>query len=559
MIGAQLRTHHPNREIRVALRLLNIFLASGSECQPAIRMDEFETAKQSFFEGLRLLETNNLQAAEEQFARSLKLVPDRVSTLNNLSAVKIKLEKYVEAGEFARKAIALEDKSREAWSNLGIALTAMDRHEEALQACDRAINGSSSDAKAWLAKATVLFKLKRYDEALLACDQALKLDDSQYEIEYAKSLILKELNRPGEAQKTYRRSLQMRVDSSPVFVAERHATQKADVLVINPNPVLDDSLKSFESLSLHSPNYPSQLAERFSEDFHFTCIFEGDAIRDSARKKIPQPDFVLNNCANGELILSGGDLWRLSAVIDSFRVPVVNHPAKVVQTLRDESAKLIGNIPGILLPKTVRFSQVGKSGEELLHEIEDQYDYPLIVRMLACHDGMGMTKVDSRHALVEALASGFAEKFFVTQFVDSRAGNKLFRKIRATVVKDEILITRVDYDSIWNIRGRKSEERVPFYLENAHLLDEEKRICKNPEAELGRSAIQSLRAMRDRIPLDVFGVDFEVNADGLLVFYEANAAMNLFSTARKQIPYPKEAEDCLKLAFQRYFTSLAAD
>jgi len=138
--------------------------------------------------------------------------------------------------------------------------------------------------------------------------------------------------------------------------------------------------------------------------------------------------------------------------------------------------------------------------------------------MLACHDGMGMTKVDSRHTLVEALASGFAEKFFVTQFVDSRGGNMLFRKIRATVVKDEILITRVDYDSIWNIRGRKSEERVPFYLENAHLLDEDKRICKDPEAELGRSAIQSLRAMRDRIPLDVFGVDFEVNADGLLVF-----------------------------------------
>ena len=339
-------------------------------------MDDFETAKQFFFEGLHLLEANNLQAAEEQFARSLKLVPDRVSTLNNLSAVKIKLKQFVEAGELARKAIALEDKSQEAWSNLGIALTAMDRHEEALQACDRALNGNSSHARAWFAKAMILRELKRYDEALLACDQALKLNDNQHEIEYAKSLILKELNRPGEAQKVYRRSLQLRVDSSPVFVAERHATQKADALIINATPVLDDSLRSFESLSLHSPNYPGQLAERFSEDFHFTYIFEGDAIRDSARSQIPQPDFVINNCANGELILSGGDLWCLSAVIDSFRVPVVNHPAKVVQTLRDVSAKLIENIPGILVPKTVRFSPAGKSGEELLHEIEDQYDYP---------------------------------------------------------------------------------------------------------------------------------------------------------------------------------------
>ena len=58
--------------------------------------------------------------------------------------------------------------------------------------------------------------------------------------------------------------------------------------------------------------------------------------------------------------------------------------------------------------------------------------------------------------------------------------------------------------------------------------------------------------------MDVFGLDFDVDADGRLIFYEANATMNLFSTARKEVPNPKAAEDGLKLAFQRYFTSLAA-
>ena len=169
-----------------------------------------------------------------------------------------------------------------------------------------------------------------------------------------------------------------------------------------------------------------------------------------------------------------------------------------------------------------------------------------------------MTKVDSRDALVEVLSSGFPEKFFVTEFVDSRGGNEFFRKIRAAIVKDEIIIVRVDYDTYWKIYARKSDERVAFYLGNAYLLDEEKRICKDPEAGLGRSAIQSLRAIRDRIPLDVFGVDFDVDADGSLVFYEANATMNLFSTAREEVPYPKDADDYLQLAFQRYLTSLVA-
>jgi len=102
---------------------------------------------------LHLLEANNLQAAEIQFARSLEILPDRVSTLNNLSGINIKLEQFAEAEEFARKAIALEDKSAEAWSNLGIALTATERHEEALQACDRALNYDPSHAGVWLAKA----------------------------------------------------------------------------------------------------------------------------------------------------------------------------------------------------------------------------------------------------------------------------------------------------------------------------------------------------------------------------------------------------------------------
>ena len=95
-------------------------------------------------------------------------------------------------------------------------------------------------------------------------------------------------------------------------------------------------------------------------------------------------------------------------------------------------------------------------------------------------------------------------------------------------------------------------------IHHPHLLDDEKRICKDPEAGLGRSAIPSLRAIRDRISLDVFGIDFDVDAAGRLIFYEANATMNLFSTARKEVPNPKEADDALKLAFQRYFTSLAA-
>ncbi|MGO8766727.1 MAG: tetratricopeptide repeat protein [Limisphaerales bacterium] len=521
-------------------------------------MDNFEAAKQHFVKGLQLFEANDLQGAEIQFTQSLAILPDRVSTLNNLSAVKLKLEKFAEAEALALKAIAAGDKSPEAWANLGIARTATHRHEEALQAYARALQCNSAYARAWLNKAMTLLELKRYEEALEACNQALKLNSSQYEILYAKSRALKELGRLDEARKTYLTSFEMRAISSPLFIAERRATQKADILVISHNPGMDDTLKSFEELQIRCPNYAGQLADVFQNEFHFNFIFEGDATRSSARQKIPRPDLVINNCGNGDVLLSRGFLPDLTGLIDGFGVPVVNHPSKALRTTRDATAAALADVPGVLAPKTARFDSTGKTPEDMAREIEGQYDYPLITRTVDLQEGRGMTKVDSREALMAVFSAGLPKKFFVTAFVDSRGEREFYRKVRAAAIGDQIIISRVDFDSYWNVRGRKAARRVPFYLEHQFLLDEEKRICKDPEAELGRSAIQALRAIRDRIPLDVFGIDFDVGPDGVVIFYEGNAAMNLLTTAHKEVPNPKEPEECLKLTFHRHLTSLAA-
>jgi glutathione synthase/RimK-type ligase-like ATP-grasp enzyme/predicted negative regulator of RcsB-dependent stress response len=521
-------------------------------------MNDFETARQQFVEGLKLLEANNVEGAELKLGQSLEALPDRVSTLNNLSVVKMRLDKFAEAEELAKKAIAVDEKSPEAWSNRGIALMAMKRQEEALQAYERALQCNPSFAGAWLNKAMALFELKKFDQALAACDMAQKFSYNQYEVLFTKSRILKELRQSEEANKLYMMSIEAQATLTPVYISDRHASQRADILIISQNPILDGSLKSFEILHRTCHNYPGQLAMKLEGDFHFSFVFERNATRQSARKLIPQPDVLINNCANGELLLSDCKLPNLTEVIDSFGVPVVNHPQKAVQTTRDATVSLLSGIPGIVAPKTVRFSSKGKTPEEMVKEIEEQFDYPLITRTLVSQEGKGMGKMDSREALLAELSSNFSGDFFVTQFIDSRRGKEFFRKIRAAVVMDEIIIGRADFDFNWNVHGRKKPGRVPFYLERPFLLEEEKQICSDPEAALGRSAIEALRTIRDRIPLDVFGIDFEVDADGLLVFYEANATMNLLSTAAPEVPNPKESDDRLREAFRSYLESLAA-
>ena len=522
-------------------------------------MDTFDTAKKFFLEGLRLLENGDFSAAESQFARSLELLPDRVSTLNNLAAVQLKLNKFVEAEAAARKATSLEASSPEAWLNLGMAFSASNRPEAALSAYEQVLFHNPTHAGAWLSKARTLFTLKQPPAALAACEQAEQLQASTYETLYTKCQILKELGRLDEAQTCYQKALASRVEKSPAFITERRASQKARILIVNPDPILDESLKPFELLHLYCSNFPGQLYRRFQDKFHFLYVFETDAALGTARWQIPQPDLVLNNCTNGERLLTKGRLASLSELVDCFGVPVINHPAKAVTTTRDVSAKLVADLPGVIVPQTQRFSAAGKTPEEIAQTIEAQFTYPFITRHLALQMGKGMTKVDSRAELVAVLRSAaFPEGFFITQFVDSRHGSPLYRKIRAAFIKDEIIICRVDFSPDWNVRGRKTDDRVAFYLKNPHLLTEEQRLCSAPETHLGTLAMQSLRAIRQRINLDIFGLDFDVDAAGRVVFHEANATMNLFSTARKEVPNPESAEIALRLAFENYFDSLAS-
>lgn len=522
-------------------------------------MNDFETAKESFLQGLQFVQANDLSSAEAAFTRSLEILPERVSTLNNLSAVKLKLGKFSEAETFARKAVALENNSPEAWSNIGLALTATDRHEEALQACDHALSCNAADVMAWLAKIVALRALNKFSEALVACDQALKLAPNKYELLYNKSLILKELDQPSEAQEAYERAIETKVAVSPVFIGERCATQKAEALIVNRRPALDGSFRSFESLSRYCQNFPGQLGENLHEDFHFNAVFFTDALQPAMRSNIPKPDFVINNYVDAELLASQGELPALTEFIDSLGVPVVNHPAKAVQTGREDAARFFGDIPGVIVPKTMRFSSLAKTRQALAREIEDEFTFPIITRTVVGHEGVGMSKADSHESLMKVLSAGDCpDDLFVTQFIDTRGNNTYYRKIRAAGVGDEILVVRADFSTDWNVHGRKKPKRWAFYKDNPHVIEEEKRICADPEAALGRTAMQALRAIRERHPLDIFGIDFDVDAEGRVIFYEANAAMNLFSTAPKEIPNPKEAGDRFKLAIQRFFTSLVS-
>ena len=190
-------------------------------------------AKEHFFNGVSLLEKERFEDAEQEFIKSLEFLPDRASTLTNLSAAQFKLNKYAEARISAKKAIALDpnngqgflnlgliekesdnlelainlfDKAitleptlSEAYLNQGAALNEMYRNEEAISSLNKAISLQPNYAEAYSNKGNALLELNRYDEAISLFDKAISLQPNYAEAYSNKGNALLELNRYDEA------------------------------------------------------------------------------------------------------------------------------------------------------------------------------------------------------------------------------------------------------------------------------------------------------------------------------------------------------------------------
>jgi hypothetical protein len=86
----------------------------------------------------------------------------------------------------------------------------------------------------------------------------------------------------------------------------------------------------------------------------------------------------------------------------------------------------------------------------------------------------------------------------------------------------------------WMVTGwRARPEGIDFYRANPRTIEESNRIVGDPEGQLGAEVMQTLGAIRDRIPLDMFGVDFDVDRNGQVVFFEASAAMIFYANNRR--------------------------
>lgn len=163
----------------------------------------FELAKDHFSFALGHIENERWIDAERELRASHGYMPNRVSTLTNLSAVLIRQKRFDEAEVFLEKALTLDPQNPELIINLGVTKSKAGQFDLALERCERVIQICPDHAGAWLNRGSILIPLKRYDEAIESFDHAIKLNSSYAEAYYNLALLQLQLHDYKQGFKNY--------------------------------------------------------------------------------------------------------------------------------------------------------------------------------------------------------------------------------------------------------------------------------------------------------------------------------------------------------------------
>ena len=187
-------------------------------------MTNIEIAKQLFTDGLNLIQNKEFEQAEKKFLKSLELIPDRESVLNNLSSAQIKLKKYQDAKKSAARVVELNKNNAVAWMNLGVIEQELNNYESSINYFNKAIKIDPLFSHVYNNKGILLCEVGQYQEAIINFDKAIELQPDLLEAILNKADAFKELKNFDEALKGIDKALKIKNLAPEIWV------KKGDIL-----------------------------------------------------------------------------------------------------------------------------------------------------------------------------------------------------------------------------------------------------------------------------------------------------------------------------------------
>jgi len=203
-------------------------------------------------------------------------------------------------------------------------------------------------------------------------------------------------------------------------------------------------------------------------------------------------------------------------------IPVINHPAAVQRTTRDQVAETLQGIPGVRTARTVRIQP--RSPAEVITAVEASgIGFPAIMRTVGEHNAQNIVRLDSPADSDKLHVFAMdGRDFFLCEFIDNRNEQGLYFKHRIAMVGGDPVVRHAVFLDHWIVKSKS----VPFMLEHPDFGNPVDFGHELQEQRVPR-ALPALKEIARRLDLDYFGMDCCVDENGGILVFEANANMNM--------------------------------
>lgn len=339
------------------------------------------------------------------------------------------------------------------------------------------------------------------------------------------------------------------VETIPVYLTPQSPNQRLLIGVLNGIPRV--ITKAYTPFGLHfHANTPATLAAKMNDELRFLSIFPKARSAAKALAGLPRPQLIINNWVNAEKLTTTDVLEFISDYADSFGVPVINHPRRAALTTRQHNAVRLAGIGNVIVPRVLRIVNEPDKRDLAVKVIEKEIGFPVIIRNTFGQKGWETAKIETPVELKAYLAQAGNPQLYAIEYVHNTVDEGAYRKIRAAVIGGELFVLHVHFGAQWNVHRVEDRRGLADFDVNGTATAFAREILSRPEEALGRPAMNALHAIRDRIPLDIYGIDFNLMPDGRILFFEANAAMHISMREREDLP---ETRMAMRKAYRRLF------
>lgn len=258
----------------------------------------------------------------------------------------------------------------------------------------------------------------------------------------------------------------------------------------------------------------------------------------SGTLSVPLPDHDVAFCA------APADSDMAEVFYDNLRqmtaktgAPVLNLPDNLVKPERDTLPPLYRHVPGLRLPETLRLPRA-----EIISQLSQSRGiagvggYPLIVRPVGSHAGLGLAKIHSDAEMIAYLTERPEEMFFVGEYMDyASPADGRFRKYRIVLIDGQAYPCHMAVADQWDVWYMNADMQS-----SVEKRQEEAAFMATFQRDFDRRHRKAFEALAAGIGLDYFGFDCAEDADGNLIVFEIDNALIVHDMDCETIfPYKK--------------------